>query len=169
MRAITLSALAAALVLAGSATARAPDANLCQAGESVEFNCKAGAKVISLCGSGDVIHYRFGRPGRPEMNFPASSQPARSVFHYSATGYSGGGEARVRFLNGAFEYVVYTANLAGDWHSDGTRDHEERYGVLVRKGGRNVANIRCTGGSDNDLYVLADRLPEEQFDYDVDR
>jgi hypothetical protein len=168
MKTITLGVLAAGMVLAGSAaTARAPAVSLCGPGEVVRFSCKAGAKVISFCGQGAGLTYRFGKPGRPELTYPSAGQSPD--FHYSSTGYSGGGEARVRFTNGGYEYIAYTANLAGDWNADGTRGHEELYGVLVRKAGRNLANIRCTATPDNDLYALGDGLPEEPFDYDIDR
>ncbi len=159
------------LLLAGSATARVTPApaNLCTAGERVAFTCRAGAKVISFCASGDVLHYRFGKPGKAELSYPAGNAPARSVFRFSSAAYSGGGEARVRFTNGGYEYLVYTALIAGDWNADGTRDHEELDGVLVRKGGRKVANIRCTSALENDLYPLGDMLTREDFDIDIER
>ena len=164
-------ALAAGILLTGSAAAvaRAPQSSLCEAGETVRFTCKAGAKVISFCGDGEALRYRFGKPGAPELSFPENGRPASSVFHYSSAAYSGGGEARVRFLNGSFEYIVYTALIAGSWNADGTRDHEELDGVLVRRNGRNVANVRCTTAPDNDLYVLGDDLPAEEFNIDLDR
>ncbi|MBX7249536.1 MAG: hypothetical protein K1X35_10905 [Caulobacteraceae bacterium] len=159
---------AIALGLAGSAaTARAPAPNLCRPGEVVRFTCKAGAKVISFCGEAAGLRYRFGRPGKPELTYPAPGQAAN--FHYSSAAYSGGGEARVRFTNGAYEYIVYTALIAGDWNPDGTRDHDELDGVLVRKGGRNLANVRCTTSPENDLYVLGDDLPREDFNVDLER
>lgn len=159
------------LLLAGSAAARvAPaPANLCLPGERVAFTCRAGVKVISFCAHGDILHYRFGRPGKAELNFPAGDPPARSVFQYSSAAYSGGGEARVRFTNAGYDYLVYTALIAGNWNADGTRDHEELDGVLVRKNGRKVANIRCTTSPENDLYPLGDLLPREDFDIDVER
>lgn len=172
MRPIVYAAMAGVgLLLAGSAAARvAPaPANLCTAGERVAFTCRAGAKVISFCASGDVLHYRFGKPGRAELSYPAGNAPARSVFRFSSAAYSGGGEARVRFTNGGYDYLVYTALIAGSWNADGTRDHEELDGVLVRKGGRKVANIRCTTSPENDLYPLGEMLPDEEFDIDVER
>lgn len=172
MKRISYAAMAGiGLMLAGSATARVTPgpSNLCAAGERVAFTCRAGAKVISFCASGQALHYRFGKPGRAELSYPAGNTPARSVFRFSSAAYSGGGEARVRFTNGAYEYLVYTALIAGSWNADGTRDHEELDGVLVRKGGRKIANIRCTTAPENDLYPLGDMLPREDFDIDVER
>jgi len=159
------------LLLAGSAAARVEPspANLCTARESVAFTCRAGDRAISFCRSGDVLHYRFGRRGSPELSFPEGNPPARTVFRFSSAAYSGGGEARVRFTNGGYDYLVYTALIAGSWNADGTRDHEELDGVLVRKNGRKVANIRCTTSPENDLYPLGDMLPREGFDIDVER
>ena len=159
------------VLLAGSAAARVTPApaNLCVAGERVAFTCRAGAKVISFCASGDVLHYRFGKPGKAELSYPAGAAPARSAFRFSSAAYSGGGEARVHFTNGAYDYLVYTAMIAGSWNPDGTRDHEMLDGVLVRKGGRKIANIRCTTAPENDLYPLGDMLTREDFDIDIER
>jgi hypothetical protein len=166
------AAMAAVLAVAGGASARAPGApaNLCLANERVAFTCTAGTKLISLCASGDVLRYRYGKPGRPDITYPAPAlaTPAREAFRFSSTPYAGGGEARVRFTNGAWEYILYTATMAGAWHADGTRDHRQYDGVLVRRDGVNKSNIRCTRGPEADLYPLGDILTPEDFDYDVD-
>ena len=171
MRAVILAA-GAAVLLAGGATATArapgPSANLCTPIERVAYACTAGAKLVSLCALGDGLTYRYGKPGKPELSYPAAGAAARTAFRFSSTAYSGGGEARVRFTNGGYEYVLYTALIARGWNADGTRDGGTYDGVLVRKRGRNVANIRCTQGPDADLYGLGDMLTREAFDYDVE-
>lgn len=172
MRMIGYGAIAGlGLLLAGSATARVTPApaSLCTSSERVAFTCRAGAKIISLCASGDVLRYRFGKPGKTELTYPTGATPARSAFRFSSAAYSGGGEARVRFSNGAYDYLLYTAMIAGSWNPDGTRDHEMLDGVLVRKAGRKVANIRCTTAPENDLYPLGDMLTREEFDIDIER
>ena len=70
MRMIGYGAIAGlGLLLAGSATERVPPApaSLCTSSERVAFTCRAGAKIISLCASGDVLRYRFGKPGKTEL------------------------------------------------------------------------------------------------------
>lgn len=166
------AAMAAVLALAGGASARAPGApaNLCLANERVAFTCTAGTKLISLCASGKVLRYRYGKPGKPDITYPAQAlnTPARDAFWFSSTPYAGGGEARVRFTNSAWEYILYSAMTAGEWHSDGTRDHRQYDGVLVRRDGVNKSNIRCTRSPDVDLSPLGEILTREDFDYDVD-
>jgi len=172
MKRTLIAVVVAGLTLGGAAAARAPGAspNLCTANERVAFTCTAGKKLISLCAQGQVLRYRFGKPGSPDMTWPAPAlnTPAREAFRFSSTPYAGGGEARVRFTNSAWEYILYTAMVAGEWHDDGTRDHREYAGVLVRRDGKNSANVRCTSHWDNDLFPLGDALTREEFDYDVD-
>lgn len=172
MKRTVAAIIAAGLAAGGSAAARAPGAppNLCLQNERVAFTCTAGKKLISFCASGNVLRYRFGAPGKPEMTYPAQAlnTPAREAFRYSFTGYSGGGESRVRFNNSGYEYIVYTAMLGGAWHPDGTRDHRQYDGVLVRRGGKTVGNVRCSIAPDMDLSGLREGLTEEPFDYDVD-
>lgn len=164
------AALAAALLLAGGATARAPGAprNLCERGERVTFTCQAGAKVISLCAQGQVLRYRFGAPGAVELAYPQDAAPAKAAFRFSSTYYANGGEARVRFTNGGHEYIVYTATMYGAEVDPGVRDWVVLNGVLVRRDGRNLANIRCTDLEDHDLSPLGAVLPAEVFDHGMD-
>jgi len=58
-----------------------PAATLCHPDEQIVFNCtvKSG-KIVSLCRSPEltqhqgVLHYRFGRPGAVELQFPPLSE-----------------------------------------------------------------------------------------------
>ena len=170
MKQTITAAVGLTLLLAGSAAAWAPGApaNLCERNERVAFTCQAGAKVISLCGQGRALRYRFGRPGAVELAFPEDGTPAATAFRFSSTYYAGGGESRVHFRNGGVDYVLYTATTYGAQVDPGVRDLVVMNGVLVRRDRRTLANIRCTDLEDHDLSPLGAVLPAEAFDRGLD-
>src|SRR5690242_7709451 len=75
----------------------APASGLCRAGEAAIFSCRAGAKQVSVCGGQAngrrYAQYRFGRPGKLELAYPA--QPAGGGLRFASVAYSGGGEGQV--------------------------------------------------------------------------
>jgi len=53
----------------------------------------------------------------------------------------------MRFRNGAISYVVYDG--VGKWGPRG--ETAERRGVVVERGGRTIANLRCAGTPVNQM------------------
>lgn len=165
------SALAALALAATPATATA--ATLCVAGEQPVLSCVVeGGKILSLCavgadGAADQLRlqYRFGRPGAPELVHPDRMAAAKGRFFLSTTPFSGGGEERIRFRSGAYDYTVFQRTLAGAWNDDGTRDHYQDEGVVVEKDGKVVGKRLCQGDLDNTAYPkMYDRLEREERD-----
>src|ERR1700712_5391269 len=70
------------------------ETTMCDAHEEIYFSCPVRDKFISVCASGNFspengyVQYRFGRPGRPELEFPAEPEPPMSRF--SITDFFGG-------------------------------------------------------------------------------
>jgi hypothetical protein len=73
-----------------SASATQPN-TLCAQGERVIFSCalRQTAKVVSVCASQDLtnekgyLQYRFGRPGKIELEFPKDRANTQQQFEYS--------------------------------------------------------------------------------------
>lgn len=115
-------------------------ANLCAASESPVFACTTGKKRASVCAvrtdGVDRLMYRLAPiEGAAEMEYPNSQASAAAAFkqgaHTDATGRS------IRFLSfdkGEYRYVIY----AGE---------ESPKGVLVERGGKRLADLRCQGES----------------------
>jgi len=65
--------------------------SLCAKGEHILFSCavKRSAKFVSLCAAPDLtkdrgyVQYRFGLPGKIELEFPSDRQGSQQKFHYS--------------------------------------------------------------------------------------
>jgi hypothetical protein len=73
-----------------SASGKPPSATLCAKDERVIFSCavKSPAKIVSICASKDLtsdrgyLQYRFGRPGRIELEYPKDRAGTQQKFQY---------------------------------------------------------------------------------------
>ncbi|MDD5227822.1 MAG: hypothetical protein PHN45_12405 [Methylococcales bacterium] len=113
----------------------------CREQENIIFSCSLGKNIVSVCASKDIsqtsgyLQYRFGQKNTPELILPASIEPSHHADIQARTlMFSGGGGAYLRFINGQFNYIVYTA-IGKGW---GTKD-----GVAVEKDGKHIANLKC--------------------------
>lgn len=168
------AAVGAALVgLSGGTSGQAAGgAGLCLAGETPVLSCTVGKRVLSLCGTGitgavpspsATLQYRFGRKGAVEMRYPSSPTPPGDLFRLSTTMFAGGGEERIRFSSGAYDYLVFQRDIAGEWNEDGTRDHFQDEGVVVERAGKVLAVHTCTGDLVNGGYPkMYDLLQREE-------
>ncbi|MDE2405519.1 MAG: hypothetical protein KGM17_12705 [Sphingomonadales bacterium] len=130
---------------------------LCGAGETVIASCpigrKVGAKLVSVCLAGETARYRFGRPGRVEID----AGGLRYVFRTATAG----GEEQISFHVGAYRYMVYDWMYGLGWDKQGHRMHDFRSGVFIERNGRPIADLVCddadslfTGKRHEVLYAL---------------
>ncbi|WMJ08867.1 hypothetical protein [Nitrosomonas sp. sh817] len=114
----------------------------CQPHEQIIFSCSLGKKTVSVCASKDLsadngyLQYRFGQPGRIELNLPAlpQSAPVNQFVQARSLMFSGGGGGYLRFISEPYHYIVYSA-IGKGW---GPKD-----GVAVEKSGRLMAYHEC--------------------------
>jgi hypothetical protein len=157
---IALVTSAKVIANAGGASAdakAAPPANtagggqksFCTPMETVVFACRTGAKLVSACASKDAapgkgyLQYRFGKPDSAEpleMVLPESLLAPGKVASGDTLAFSGGGAAWLRFRNKDTSYVMYTG--IGNWGPKGEK--REKQGVVVERGGKQIANVKCT-------------------------
>jgi hypothetical protein len=125
-----------------------PEETMCYSHEEIYFSCPVGGKIISVCASGNIspkngyVQYRFGRPGKPELEFPADSNPPGHRF--SISDFYGGNinSVHLKFRSGGYDYVVYQSATSG---------------VYITKNGRTVRNISCDGGQYRQISPRAKR------------
>jgi hypothetical protein len=147
-------------VYADSEIAPRAEETMCYSHEEIYFSCPVGEKIISVCASGNVspengyVQYRFGRPGKPELQFPKESDPPLDRFFI--TDFYGGNlnSVHLKFKLGNFTYVVYQSATSG---------------VYVVKNGRTVRNLSCDGGQYRQISPRAKRgiktvAPDENDD-----
>ncbi|WP_295623965.1 hypothetical protein [uncultured Nitrosomonas sp.] len=115
----------------------------CQEQEQVIFSCSLGEKTVSVCASNDFsansgyLQYRFGPLDMLELSFPTvndASAPATQFIQARSLMFAGGGGGYLRFINGWYHYIVYTA-IGKGW---GTKD-----GVAVQRKHQLIANLEC--------------------------
>jgi hypothetical protein len=160
----------AALLPAMGAQAATAAPSLCEASEVTVLTCelKGSQKLLSLCADAGFpapdasLQYRFGPPGKPEFRFPEDRRDARKVFRYSATGYAGGGEAHIRFANGAYDYILFERTVQVE--PAGKRKPQFSAGVVTRKAHKVLSVRTCAQGGALQVDV-ADHLSAEEFEY----
>lgn len=160
----TIRLVSTAFILLSSSTFAAN--SLCTAQEKIIFNCSTGSKLISVCASPDLaektgyLQYRFGPQGKPELAIPDFKTTPKKGIHTKTIGYSGGGAAYIRFMNGDTGYVVYTGEGKG-W---------KKNGVAVENKGKFVRFVSCkkavTSELGPDLFEKSG-LPEDPNEFEL--
>jgi hypothetical protein len=130
-----------ALVTAARPVAGKPAASFCKPSETVVFECRTGAKLVSVCAARGTLQYRFGKPEKPELKLPDPPSAPSQAATGDTVAFSGGGGAWLRFHKGDYAYVVYTG--IGKWGPHG--EPHTKDGVAVERAGKLVSNVKCTG------------------------
>ena len=87
---------------------------LCEAGERIIFSCpvKRPAKIVSLCASKDLtnergyVQYRFGLPGKVELEYPKERIGTQEKFHYMHYFRAQFDLTEISFTNNGYEYQI---------------------------------------------------------------
>lgn len=136
-------------------------ATLCAAAEQVVLSCMTGVRWLSLCASADFdgeqgyLQYRYGVPGRIELEFPRQRSEWRrriraSVNHPTNDDGSKGVAGEIEFAQGSYAYRVEYLLDAG----------QPSGGVTVSKASRQVAEHDCAPASIRaDSFDLLNRIP----------
>lgn len=93
-----------------------PGVSLCTPEETVVFSCKTvgkKGKLLSLCSSKALdektgyIQYRFGQPGKIELEFPRDKRHTQSAFRYSRYTRPLVTYLELRFFQGGYRYSIH--------------------------------------------------------------
>jgi hypothetical protein len=140
----------AALLLSASCCSWA--GALCTSGERVLFSCRMKEKSVALCASADLgrttgyVQYRFGTAQKLELQYPKEKEPAESNFFISSIAYSGGGEARVRFLRNNVSYYIYERTVKSN-AAFAPGEHVE-YGLITQSAAHGLTRRLCSQGTE---------------------
>lgn len=111
---------------------------LCRADEIVLASCQIAKKMASVCGKGGNSVYRFGRPGRIEVE--------AGRLQYSMQMFAGGGESQIQFRKGLYRYVLFDRMVSRGIDAEGHSPKRVDSGLLVQKGNRKVFERACVPG-----------------------
>jgi hypothetical protein len=141
MRTILLAGLSLALAAPAAApltAAPAPPPSQCRAGEQTLYSCRFGKSLGSVCAGAGKVSYRFGPPGRPQIDI-ASDPDWSNVRQGGVVGGGGGSQPYLRFTRGDHHYLVFWG-VAGRY----TEIPGKRWsGIHVAQADKELATLRC--------------------------
>ncbi len=126
------------------------------------FACSFGAKQLTVTQQGDALVYRYGTKARTELSIVADA-PSNRVF-YHRTLYARAEDQTLRFVSGAYNYVVYAHWSAPSLGTtEESRTGEFYYGGLtVLRGETELTSRRCRSGGDMREWPIFKTLPQDE-------
>jgi hypothetical protein len=121
------------------------------------FQCGFGARQVEVVRDGAALTYRFGRPGRPELEISATA--AGGNIHYHRTLYPHGEAQSLRFTRGFYAYVVFNVFQTPGYYQD---DAIDQSGLLVLRNRRRIARMNCRSGGEFIEHPIFDGLPRDE-------
>ncbi|WP_312377022.1 hypothetical protein [Pseudomonas oryzihabitans] len=112
-----------------------------------------------------MIKYRFGTEAREDPIYPKTLAKNEYSFELSTTPQPGGGENRIRFANGKYNYFIY--DITRSQQDKTSIDSIQTAGIAVYENGKRIANLKCEN-SETSIFPLAfEILQREEFSHDV--
>jgi len=136
--------------------------SLCEQGEQIVFSCrlKRPAKIVSLCASPDLereqgyLQYRFGLPGRIELEFPESRQSTQAQFDYQHYFRYQVDLTEINFSIEGNRYQIFDA------YNGEEKPRVIQYGVMIVPPRRESVSYHCRTRPKADYSKLSDALRE---------
>ena len=162
---IVVLVLAAGLTIGAPPVAKLPAASLCEPAEKVVFSCTVTkvAKIVSLCSSKELtkergyLQYRFGLPGKIELEFPKDRQLAQASFKYSHYFRAVIDQTEISFKSNGYSYAIFD-----DYNGEqNPARHDQGIRIYPPNDAREIT-YSCRGKATAHYEDLADVFPEPQ-------
>jgi len=135
---------------------------LCENTEKVVFSCQLkGAKMVSLCGSSKFtktdgyLQYRFGLPGKVELEYPQQRSDSQKTFHYSHYFRAQVDLTEITFSANGYTYTVFS-NYNGE-----EKPAISDQGVKVTPTNKKEVSYGCRSKAKADFGDLSDVFENE--------
>ena len=139
--------------------------SLCQPDEGVVFSCSVSRqRLVSLCAGNQVedpiqqLRYRFGRPGKVELEFPQAPEGSPRRFVYAHYVRARVNETEVSFRRGEYRYTVFSHYRDEEAPEDDQPDFEQ-YGVRVTLPTGKQHEFICQTQPQDQLWRLEQVVP----------
>jgi hypothetical protein len=154
--------LCVVVVTAGSGTQTQP--SLCESSEKIVFNCTVGkaSKIVSLCSSKDLtkdrgyLQYRFGMPGKIELEFPKQREQTLSAFKYSHYFRAQFDQTEISFTTDGYEYAIF------DDYNGEQKPAQHDQGIRITPPNGKETTLTCRGRAKAQYGDLAEVFPEPE-------
>ena len=149
----------------GNQTSSLQPNSLCARDERIIFSCpvKKPAKIVSLCASKDLssdrgyLQYRFGLPGKIELEFPKDRTGTQSRFQYTHYFRAQVDLTEISFSNNGYEYQI-----TDDYNGE-EKPAQSIQGVMVTAPGKpKEVSLSCRTKPKADYTDLQAVLPNGQ-------
>jgi hypothetical protein len=155
------------LVTAGSgrSVVQLQRGSLCEKAEKIVFSCtlRKSAKIVSLCASKDLtkergyLQYRFGLPGKIELEYPKEREQTQTAFKYSHNFRAQFDLTEISFSRDGYEYVIF------DDYNGEQKPVRQEQGVRITppNNGKEVT-LNCHGQAKAQYGDLPEVFPEPE-------
>ena len=139
-------------VVAANATSRVnivqlQAGSLCEKDEKVVFSCPITkpAKIVSLCSSKELtkergyLQYRFGLPGKIELEFPKHREQTQTAFKYSHYFRAQFDLTEISFTQDGHEYALF------DDYNDEQKPARHDQGIKITPPNGKEVTLTCRG------------------------
>jgi hypothetical protein len=138
---------------------------LCESGEKIVFSCSVGraAKIASVCSSKELtkdkgyMKYRFGLPGKIELEYPKEQKLAREAFEYAHYFRALVDSTEIRFTLDGHKYSV-----SDDYNAEEKPVHNVQALIIERPNGTHVT-LKCRGRAKAQYGDLPDAFPDHKW------
>ena len=158
-----LFVLCVGLATASNVAQRQPG-SLCERGEKIVFSCAVGkqAKIVSLCSSKELtkdkgyLKYRFGLPGKIELEYPKEQKLAREAFKYTHYFRYQVDYTTISFTLDGHEYMV-----SDDFNGEERPVHSAQELTITPPNKKDVT-LKCHGRAKAQYGDLGDAFPDHK-------
>jgi len=161
-RSIFVTLFCLCLVAIGSAQTQS--GSLCESTEKIVFSCTVGkaAKIVSLCSSKELtkdrgyLQYRFGLPGKLELEFPKQREQTQSSFKYSHYFRAQFDQTEISFTSDAYQYAIF------DDYNGEQKPAQHDQGIRITSPNGKETTLTCRGRAKGQYGDLAEVFPEPE-------
>ena len=157
IKALLMVALVCVAVVMAPAASQ-PARSLCEKDEKVIFSCsiRKPAKLVSLCASPDFakdrgyLQYRFGLPGKIELEFPKTRESTQASFKYSHYFRAQFDQTEIAFTSAGHQYAIF------DDYSGEQKPASHDQGIRITAPDGKETTLSCRGRAQADYSNLSD-------------
>ena len=139
--------------------------SLCEKDEKIVFSCpiRRPAKIVSLCSSKELtkergyLQYRFGLPGKIELEFPKERGRAQDAFKYSHYFRAQVDSTEISFSLNGYEYAI-----VDDYNGEQKPTHHSQGVTITPPNNAKQVTLTCRGKAKAQYGDLAEAFPEPE-------
>lgn len=138
--------------------------SLCEKTEKIVFSCtiRRPARIVSLCSSKELtkdkgyLQYRFGLPGKIELEFPKQREQTQSAFKYSHYFRAQFDLSEISFMSDGYQYAIF------DDYNGEQKPVQHDQGIKITPTTGKEVTLNCRGKAKADYGDLAEVFPEPE-------